>query len=81
MSILWSIKRARELAERRKKQHQCKRCGLFYPKTSNQCPRCSELGDLELKQLLKQIRNERITIGRYMFTGIFVILILLYLAS
>ncbi len=81
MSISWSIERARELAERRKKQNKCNRCGLFYYKTHAKCPHCSELPDYKVKLFIKQRKKERTKIGKYMFIGMFVIIIVLYLIN
>jgi hypothetical protein len=81
MSVAWSIARAKELAERRKKQNKCDRCSLFYFKTHEKCPHCSELPDYKVKLLLKKRKNERLSIGRYMFYGMFVIVITLYIMN
>ena len=81
MSIAWSIMRARELAERRKKQNKCNRCGLFYFKTHDKCPHCSELPNYKVKLLIKQRRKERTNLGKYMFIGMFVIALALYIIN
>jgi len=81
MSIAWSIERARKLAERRKKQNKCDRCGLFYFKTLDKCPHCSELPGYKVKSLIKQRKKERINIGKYMFIGMFVIVLALYIIN
>jgi len=81
MSVAWSIERARELAERRKKQKKCDRCNLFYFKTLDKCPHCSELPDYKVKLLIKQRKKERINLGKYMFIGMFVIVLALYIIN
>ncbi len=81
MSISWAIERARELTERRKQQNRCERCELFYFKTQINCPHCSELPNYKVKLLIKRRKKERTNIGKYMFIGMFVILIVLYLIN
>ncbi len=79
MLNLLSAKRAKELAERRKKQNKCVRCGLLYFKTLEKCPHCSGLSDDKVKQLMKQRGEERSSLGRFMLLGMLVIIFLMYL--
>jgi len=81
MSIVGSIEQARELTERRKKQNKCERCGLFYFKTHDKCPHCSELPDYKVKLLIKQRKKERTKIGKYMFIGMGIIVLALYIIN
>lgn len=79
MSIfLWQAERAAQLAKLRKKQSECKRCGLYYLKTLHQCPHCSNLKDYKVKLLLKKRAMERISLGRTMFLLAMLILVILY---
>ena len=81
MSIHWSVERARQLAERRKKQNKCVRCELLYFKTEVKCPHCSDIPDYKVKLLLAKRKKERTTIGKYMLLGMFVIMLFLYYSN
>ncbi len=77
--FLWQSKRAAELRERRKHQNKCERCGLFYFKTEEKCPHCSNLKDYQLKLLLKKRMSERLSLGRGMLIAAVAIIILMFL--
>ena len=79
MSIHWSIVRARELADRRKKQNKCRRCGQLYFKTETQCPHCSELSDHQIRQALAKRAKFRLGLGKGMFIMAMAIIVLLLL--
>jgi len=79
MLNLLSAKRAKELADQRKKQHKCVRCDLLYFKTLEKCPHCSELPNHKVKQLMKQRGEERSNLGKFMLLGMLAIIFLMYL--
>ncbi len=81
MSLLWSINRARDLAERRKHQQKCQRCGLFYSITDSNCPHCTDLSDYKIKWLLKKRSTERTSLGRYMLYAMLAILIAMLVSN
>ena len=80
MSVHWSVERARELAERRKKQNKCVRCELYYYKTENKCPHCSDIPDYKIKSIIAKRKKERTTIGKYMLLAMVTIIFAMYYA-
>jgi len=77
--MLWLSDKVSKLQEKRKKQNKCERCGLFYFKTEEKCPHCSELKDHQIKQALTKRANFRLGLGKGMFIVAVVIIVLMLL--
>jgi len=58
----------------------CKRCGLLYEKQLDQCPNCSGIDDAKLKVLLKQRSQMRLSIGKAMYIGAIIIVVIMVIA-
>jgi len=78
--MLWLADKVSKLHEKRKRQNKCERCGLFYLKTEDKCPHCSELKDLQVERALAKRAGFRLGLGKAMFIVAVIITILMFMA-
>jgi len=78
--MLWLADKVSKLHGKRKRQKKCERCGLFYLKTADKCPHCSELKDDQVKRALAKRAAFRLGLGKGMFILAVIIVILMLLA-
>ena len=80
--MLWlQFKRIEKGIERLSGQICCVRCRSYYPKIQRDCHHCAHLSDEELPSLLTERKSFRISLGKIMFGGAILILILLLVVS
>ena len=73
----WQLQNLLERIENRKTLRKCKRCRMLYKKRLTECPRCAGVTDDDLYLLLMKRSDERISIGKSMFYGMIVIIIVM----
>jgi len=58
---------------------KCTRCNVLYNKTTDKCPHCSALNDTELSLQLSKRKATRLSLGKSMFIGAAVIILIMFL--
>ncbi len=59
----------------------CERCGLKYDYTASECPHCSHISDSELKHLLTKRAGVRLGLGKVMWVGALLLVIIMLLVK
>ncbi len=78
----WLFERVRRKAEKLKDHVKCNRCGQYFHTDHERCNHCSNISDAELSGMLEKRRAFRMTLGRYMFIGAaLILLVMVALAS
>lgn len=74
------IKVLEDKIRHRSSLHRCKRCRMLFSKTLETCPYCTQLDDESLAHQLGQRSSFRLSLGRAMLIGAFIILVIMLLA-
>jgi hypothetical protein len=73
------IKRLEKKVKHRATLQACERCGFYYPKKQDTCHHCAGISDEQVLRSLARKRYFRTSLGRAMFVGAALILLLMYL--
>ena len=80
--MLWQIHRLGKQINNTKRLKYCERCRLHYePVLPDECPRCTGLSNEEVEHLIQKRNKARLTIGRSMFIGSLILIVLLILVN
>lgn len=75
----YQIKDLEAKIKRRALQQVCTRCGFYYPKNDDSCHHCNSMSDEEVLRNLTRKKHFRVNMGKSMFIGAALILLLMYL--
>jgi len=79
--MLYLLHNLKDKLRERKNQSLCKRCGLVYNKTLDNCPHCYHINDHTLKLQLKKRANERINLGKGMVLGAILLIFIMIIIT
>ena len=75
----YQIKDIEARIKRRATLQVCPRCGFYYPKKQDTCHHCMGMNDEEVLRSLARKRYFRVSMGKAMFIGAALILLIMYL--
>jgi D-arabinose 5-phosphate isomerase GutQ len=75
----YQIKDIEAKIKRRASQQVCTRCGFYCPKKNSSCHHCSGMSDEEVLRNLARKKHFRVGMGKSMFIGAALILLLMHL--
>lgn len=75
---MWQLHNIEAKLKHRRTLQTCARCGFYYPKIESTCHHCSEMTDEEVLRKLAQKKHFRVGLGKGMFIGALLILLIMY---
>ena len=80
--MFWGLfERVKQKTDKLKNFVKCNRCGQYFHKDHDRCNICAHLGDVELNRVIKKRRAFRMTLGKYMFIGAAIILLVMIVSG